>query len=177
MSWPSKEKARERERWVEIVMIHHVVVLCDPQLFIKRRSIKQAPRQMLYTLDHAKRRATHSVICDLNPARFRPFTPEPTEPRAFGGAAAAPLWSPRLSCDLPRHIYSFLTRSNSSFLDSPSPDNEGVIQLSLARCSDHRASALPPSHESVRLSAGLSDFKWSLECRCVLLCNRFKKKL
>lgn len=33
-----------RERWVDGItrMIHHVLVLCDPQLFIVRCSIKQA---------------------------------------------------------------------------------------------------------------------------------------
>lgn len=166
MSWPSKEKARERERWVERVMIHHVLVLCDPQLFIKRRSIKQAPRQMPYTRDRAKRRATRSAICDpLVPSRPSPLNPE---------RLAAPL-----SCDLPRHIYSFLTRSGSSFLDSPSPDDEGVIQLSLARRSDHRASAFPPSHGSARVSARLERLQMELgmPARITPRCNRFKKKL
>lgn len=80
-------------------MIHHVVVLCDPQLFIKRRSIKQAPRQMLYTRDHAKRRATHTVICDLAPHASVPSRPSPLDPerlaapRRLFGLPASPVIS------------------------------------------------------------------------------------
>lgn len=144
MSWP----LRERERWVDRVMrmIHHVVVLCDPQLFIVRCSIKQAWRQLLLrTMQTA-----HDPLCDL-PYKLMFIRAQTRRTQSVLLRCTACILSLTSTSfvSLPLvHIYSFLAPPPLP-LDSISPDNEAMIHLSLAHCSAQSASVFLSDCECV----------------------------
>lgn len=128
MSWPLRESVGWTEscRWL---------YFCDPQLFITCRSMKRAWYQLLTrTMEnahaHFQHLSDHSVTCIYGFAL------------TYIGSVCFISLSLWLSLALLHHMYSFLLPPSLS-LDSISPDNEQMIQLSLAHCLNEGASVFP----------------------------------